>query len=156
LISSFNVKAQNQNLDVIRLLDQFYEKLSIQDIDNSYLLSLKIDSLIPASKSLLDNETLAIYYNTRGILYSTRDLNPEQSFIKADSLNNLLTTPIIEVTAYSSYFLGEYYWDKNANLKAKQAYSKIIEILLRVRTKFVIHTTFLADDKKVLESAVIV
>ena len=53
LISSFNVKAQNQNLDVIRLLDQFYEKLSIQDIDNSYLLSLKIDSLIPASKSLL-------------------------------------------------------------------------------------------------------
>ena len=128
LISSFNVKAQNQNLDVIRLLDQFYEKLSIQDIDNSYLLSLKIDSLIPASKSLLDNETLAIYYNTRGILYSTRDLNPEQSFIKADSLNNLLTTPIIEVTAYSSYFLGEYYWDKNANLKAKQAYSKIIEI----------------------------
>ena len=59
LISSFNVKAQNQNLDVIRLLDQFYEKLSIQDIDNSYLLSLKIDSLIPASKSLLDNETLA-------------------------------------------------------------------------------------------------
>ena len=74
------------------------------------------------------NAYLLVVKNEEGLLYYYNDLNPEQSFIKADSLNTLLSKPNIDVLAYSSYFLGEFYYDKKKDLEAKAAYSKIIEI----------------------------
>ncbi|WP_418604158.1 CHAT domain-containing protein [Hwangdonia sp.] len=131
VFSSFltgNSQETKKSDDVNRLLFEFYEELKKPENGNSLLLSRRIDSIFQTNKKEISVESLAAYNNAKGVLYYYNDLDAEQFLIKADSLNNLLPNPNIDVTAYSSYFLGEYYFDKKEDLKAKSAYSKIIEI----------------------------
>lgn len=121
--------AQNQpeENNLYKLLDDFYGKIVVRDDDKAFLLSKSIDSLLSKNESL-DTKPLAIYNNAKGFIYYARNLNPEPYLIKADSLNNLLAEPSIDIKVYSSSVLANFYYDNKEDLKAKNYYSKIIEI----------------------------
>lgn len=126
--STFNAFAQQKESDDLdNLLQEFYLSVQNQKYEKGLSLSKSIDSLLNVCNSL-DEKSLAIYYNSKGFIYYFNKLNPEDLLIKADSLNNLLEKPEITITMYSPYILGEYYFESNQESKAKEAFSKIIDL----------------------------
>lgn len=116
-------KGQN---NIESLLSEFYSVIRTNDNNKKLALTKSIDSVLAISNNL-DNESLAIYYNSKGLIYYANELNPIPYSRKADSLNNLLNQPLIGIKIYSNYVIGGYYYDKEEDIKAREAYLKIIE-----------------------------
>jgi CHAT domain-containing protein len=127
IIYGLNINAQevNINKNLNSLLLDFYSDLNTDDYGKSLKLIMSIDSSLIVNNEL-NIESLAAYYNAKGFVYYNNNLNPEVYLIKADSLNNLSLNPNRDIKVYTSFLLGEYYYDKKEDLKAKKAYSKII------------------------------
>lgn len=128
IIFNLNINAQEVNLDkkLNSLLLDFYSDLKPNDNGKSLKLIRSIDSILLV-KNELNIESLAAYYNAKGLVYYNNNLNPEVYLIKGDSLNNLSPNPDQGIKVYSAFLLGEYYYDKKEDLKAKKSYSKIID-----------------------------
>ncbi len=128
LIFNLTINAQEVNLNkkLNSFLLDFYSNLKTDDYGKSLKLISSIDSILLV-KNELNIESLAAYFNAKGFVYYNNNLNPEVFLIKADSLNNLSPNPDINIKVYSSFLLGEYYYDRKDDLKAKKAYSKIID-----------------------------
>lgn len=124
-IAYTQVKEKATNLNI--LLNEFYTEVTNKNSLIPLKLSKEVDNLL-LIKNNLNTKSLALYNNAKGYVYYLNKLNPETFLIKADSLNNLLEDPDINVKVYSSYVLGEFYYDNKEDLKARKAYSKIIEI----------------------------
>lgn len=121
-----NAQEVNLNKNLDSLLFDFYSGLKNADSDKSLKLSRSIDSIL-IDKNELNIESLASYYSAKGYLYFYNNLNPELYLKKADSLNNLSPIADRDIKVYASFLLGEYYFDKKEDIKAKKAYSKLID-----------------------------
>jgi len=124
-LSNF-LAAQNTSSNLNDLLSLFYSEVSNQNTKKALRLSKQIDSILLVGKAL-DKDASINYLNAKGFVYYLNELNPEPYLTKADSLNNSLANPREFITIYSSYFLGDYYYNRKEYLKAKKAYSKIID-----------------------------
>jgi len=125
-VQTLNAQQVNLNRELNSLLFDFYSEIENGNIDNSLKLSKTIDSIL-LTKNELNIESLATYYNSKGAIYLFSNLNPEEYLKSADSLNNLSPNPNDDIKFNSSFLLGEYYFDKKEDIKAKKAYSKIID-----------------------------
>lgn len=122
-----NAQEEIRKKNLKSLLSDFYSELKNANNDEKSLqLSRNIDSILLENNEL-NAESLASYYYAKGVLHFHNNLNPEVYLIKADSLNDLASNPNIDIKVYALFFLGEYYFDKKEDLKAKKAYSKIVD-----------------------------